>query len=231
MLGYLLIGAPAGVVLPADFFPLQVVAAYASYFLSEGYVATLLYQLVPLFLLMIPQQLARKKRAYGGRLFANSYTPADLDQHPADRLALKLLGSEALFQMLREELRLFLRLLRAAQRSFWAAPHEEEWRQIHNAACFVLLRLAQISAALRNKGKHLLGEEYVRWQASVVWQELFGKAPKTKEEKEWMEPPKDVPESEQQVVMYHLRHERRLGRPIAAPLVARFEAWAAQRGE
>src|SRR5690349_10932603 len=75
LFGYLPLGGPAGLGVPPDFVPLAHLARYADYFIQEGYVATLMCFLIPLFLQMIDRQLARKKRAYGGKQFANYCTP------------------------------------------------------------------------------------------------------------------------------------------------------------
>ncbi len=227
LFGYLPLGGPAWLGAPLNFIPLAHLVRYASYFITEGYVSTLMCFLIPMFLLMIDRQLQRKQRAYGGRLFANYFTAADLKQEPADRLALRLLGSDALFQMLYKELRLLFRLLRAAQVAYrQGITTEVGWQPIHRAAMTVLLRVAQISAALRRKATcHALAEECVRWQARLVWNELFGHAPAPEGEREWLEPLSFKPH-EQKRIAYHLRYEQAAGRTIPAPFVGRFEAWA-----
>jgi hypothetical protein len=232
LFGYLLLGGPAWLGVPLDFVPLEHLVRYATYFITEGYVSTLMCHLIPLFLQMTDLQLSRKKRAYGGKQFANYCTPADLNQAPADRLALRLLGSDTLFQMLYEELRLLFRLLRAAQVAYRREPLVREgWQPIHKAAMVVLLRIAQISAALRRKAStSVLPEECVRWQARIVWNELFGHAPVPEAEREWLEPLADLNPREEQRIAYHLRHEQQAGRPIAAPFVERFPEWEQELG-
>jgi hypothetical protein len=232
LFGYLPLGGPAGLGIPLDFVPLAHLVRYANYFIQEGYVSTLMCFLIPMFLLMIDRQLERKKRAYGGRYFANYFTPADLKQAPADRLALRLLGSDALFQMLYEELRLLFRLLRAAQVAYrLGITTEVGWQPIHRAAMIVLLRVAQISAALRRKAStSLLPEECVRWQARLVWNEFFAGANAPEGERKWLEPLMNLKPHEQKRIAYHLRHEQAAGRPIPAPFVERFEEWAAEFG-
>ncbi len=227
LFGYLPLGGPASLGVPLGFVPLAHLVRYASYFISEGYVSTLMCFLIPLFLLMVDRQLARKKRAYGGRLFANHFTVADLKQEPADRLALRLMGSDALFQMLYKELRLLFRLLRAAQVAYrQGITTEVGWQPIHRAAMIVLLRVAQISAALRHKATcHALAEECVRYQARIVWNELFGGASAPEGEREWLAPLTHLKRHEQKRIAHHLRHEQAAGRPIPAPFVGRFEQW------
>jgi hypothetical protein len=89
----------------------------------------------------------------------------------------------------------------------------------------VLLRVAQISAALRHKAtSHPLGEECVRSQARVVWNEFFQDAPAPEEQREWLEP-LSFKRHEQQRIAHHLRHEQAAGRPIPAPFVERFPVW------
>jgi hypothetical protein len=225
LFGYLPLGGPSWLSVPLNFVPLEHLARYSDYFVSEGYVSTLMCFLIPLFLLMIDRQIERKKRAYGGRLFANYYTPADLEQQPADRLALRQLGSDALFHLLKEELRRLFRLLRAAQVAYRLGPDGAEWQPIHKAAMIVLLRVAQISAALRHKGGHVLAEECVRSQARVVWNELFARAPAPEEQREWLEPLELTPQDRKRITL-HLWREQWAGRPIPAPFVERFPAWA-----
>jgi hypothetical protein len=231
LLGYLPLGGPASLGIPLDFVPLEHLARYSDYFIQEGYVSTLMCFLIPMFLVIVDRQLQRKKRAYGGKDFANYYTPADLHQEPADRLALRRLGSDALFQMLYGELRLLFRLLRAVQVAYRRAPLvPTEWQPIHRAAMVVLLRIAQISAALRHKGSRWLAEECVRYQARVVWNEFFHDAPAPKDEREWLEPIKDISPEGRRRIAHHLRHEQQAGRPIAAPFVERFPLWAKELG-
>src|SRR5690348_987337 len=105
LFGYLPLGGPAWLGVPLNFIPLEHLARYSDYFVKEGYVSTLMCYLIPMFLQMTDRQLSRKKRAYGGKQFANYFTLADLEQQPADREALRRLGSDTLFQMLKEELR------------------------------------------------------------------------------------------------------------------------------
>jgi hypothetical protein len=229
LFGYLPLGGPAWLSVPLDFVPLAHLVRYANYFVQEGYVSTLMCFLIPMFLLMIDRQLARKKRAYGGKLFANYFTVADLKQEPANREALRLQGSDALFHLLKEELRLLFRLLRAAQVAYrLGITTEVGWQPIHRAAMIVLLRIAQISAALRRKAStSVLPEECVRYQARLVWNEFFGGASAPEGEREWLEP-LEIKPHEQRRIAYHLRHEQVAGRPIPAPFVGRFELWAAE---
>jgi hypothetical protein len=230
--GYLPLGGPPALGIPLDFVPLAHLARYAIYFRSEGYVATLMCFLIPMFLVMMDRQLARKKRAYGGKEFANYFTLADLKQEPANRKALRRLGSDSLFRMLYGELRLLFRLLRAAQLAYrQGATGEMGWQALHRAAMVVLLRIAQISAALRHKATtHALPEECVRWQARRVWNEFFHDAPAPAEEREWLEPIKDMDRDAQQRITMHLLRERKKGRPIVAPFVERFRAWVKEPG-
>lgn len=226
LLGYLPLGGPPSLGVPLDFAPLEHLARYASYFLSEGYVSTLMCHLIPLFLLTTDRQLQRKQRAYGGKLFANPFSIADLKQQPANRLALRLMGSDALFQMLYDELRLLFRLLRAAQMAY-RQPSETGvgWQPIHRAAMIVLLRVAQISAALRRKANtHALPEACVRWQAQRVWNELFGGASAPESERKWLKP-LPFKKRERTRIAHHLLHEQAAGRPIPAPFVDLFPKW------
>jgi hypothetical protein len=128
--------------------------------------------------------------------------------------------------MLYEELRLLFRLLQAAQvayRQNWAEP--ESWQPIHRAAMIVLLRVAQISAALRRKAStSALPEACVRWQARRVWNELFGGASAPEGEREWLEP-LTFKRHQRRRIAHHLLHEQAVGRPIPAPFVEQFPLW------
>lgn len=229
LFGYLPLGGPAWLGIPLNFIPLEHLARYADYFITEGYVSTLMCFLIPLFLEMMDRQLTRKKAAYGGWQHPNHFTPADLLQQPADREGLRRLGSDALFQMLKDELRLLFRLLRAAQLAYRRDPlAEKEWLPIHKAAMVVLLRVAQISAALRRKGSHWLAEECVRHQAQVVWNEQFHRARAPKEQRHWLKPRQKMPPRGKKCITMHLWREQAAGRPIPAPFLKRFPKWARQ---
>ncbi len=224
---YLALGGPAWLRGPENFRPLLHLFFYQHYFIQEGYVSTLLCVLIPLFLEMMDRQHACKKAVYGGWQHPNRFTPADLNQEPADREALKRLGTDALFRLLKEELRLLFRLLRAAQEAYRKEfTYENGWQPIHKAAMIVLLRVAQISAALRGKGSRFLAEECVRYQARVVWNEQFSRARPPKAHRHWLEPIKDMPPNGKKSITIHLWKEQAAGRPIPAPFVQRFPKWA-----
>jgi hypothetical protein len=74
----------------------------------------------------------------------------------------------------KEELRLLIRLLLAAQRACWGAPTGTDWQECHQAAAVVLVRVMQICARLRERGSRFLAEECLREQARALWEELFG---------------------------------------------------------
>jgi hypothetical protein len=225
---YLLFGGPAWLRLPSDFHPLANVAFHIYYFLVESYCSTLLCFLVPMYLLMTDQQIKRKQRVYGGRVFGHLYhfTEADLEQRPADRDVLKRLGTDTLFDLIGDELRLLVRLLRAAQQIFRRAPLSEEWKPAHQAAMVVLLRLAQISAELRHRGSRFLAEECLRWQARKVWNELFARIPPPKPARKWLAPMAEIKLWGRHRITVHLLREQAAGRPIPAPFVERFAGWA-----
>jgi hypothetical protein len=231
---YLPLGGSARLRLPANFRPLAQIGAYLHYFLSEGYVSTLLCMLIPAFLLMIDRQLARKKAAYGGWLHPNHFTLADLIQYPADREALRQMTCEALFRQIGEELRLLIRVLREAQmfyRALWQ-DHEQPWLRYHKAGVVVLLRLAQMSAELRARGSRCYAEECLRWQARVVWAEQFQRARAPEAVQKWLKPL-----GEEEITAYgkwrmvtHLCEEQAAGRPVLAPFVGRFPRWREEVG-
>jgi hypothetical protein len=227
---YLLLGGPAWLRLPSDFHPLASVAFHIYYFLVESYCSTLLCFLIPMYLLMTDRQLKRKQRVYGGRVFGHLYrfTEADLEQRPADRDALKRLGTDTLFHLIGDELRLLIRLLRAAQQIFRRAPLSEEWLPAHQAAMVVLLRLVQISAELRQRGSRFLAEECLRHQARVVWNELFARIPPPEPARKWLQPMREIKLWGKYRMTRHLLREQEAGRPIPAPVAERFQVWAAE---
>jgi hypothetical protein len=225
---YLPLGGPAWLSAPAGFSPLANVVLYIIYFIAESYVSTMLCFLLLGFLLMIDRQISRKKRAYGGRLFANPFTEADLEQRPADRDALERMTTDALYQRFGDELRLLIRLLRAAQLAFRLAPDGKDWLPRHRAAVVVLLRIAQISAVLRHRGSRFLAEECLRWQARRVWWELFGGAqPPESPLTRRLQPMTMKPWGPFSITI-HLLREQAAGHPIPAPFVERFPRWAEQ---
>jgi hypothetical protein len=228
LLRYLLLGGPSWLRLPDDFRPLSRVSFYVYFFMTESYVSTLLCFLILMFLLMTDRQIKRKKRAYGGKLFANDVSEADLHQQPADRDALHRLGSDTLFHLLGEELRLLVRLLRAAQLMFRRDPLGEAWQPAHHAAMTVLLRLAQISAEMRQRGSRFFPEECLRWQARKVWDELFAGASAPDPVAKWLKPMKEIRPWGKFRLTRHLLREQEAGRPIPAPFVGRLPEWAGE---
>jgi hypothetical protein len=229
LMRYLLLGGSARLRLPANFLPLAQITAHICYFLSEGYVSTLLCMLIPAFLLMIERQITRKKAAYGGWLHPNRFTPADLIQRPADREALRQMTCEALCHLVKEELRALIRVLREAQMLFRALWREEKqpWLRYHQAGVVILLRIAQISAELRLRGSRCYAEECIRWQARIVWAEQFNRASAPKPVARWLRPLKEEeisPYGRMRLVT-HLRAEQAAGRPLLAPFVARLPLW------
>jgi hypothetical protein len=213
---YLSLGGPAWLRCPDNFKPLLHLFMYTHYFIQEGYVSTLLCVLIPLFLEMMDRQHARKKAVYGGWQHPNRFTPADLVQEPADREALRRLGTDVLFRLLRAE-------QEAYRKEF---VYEAGWMPLHKAAMIVLLRVAQISAALRWKGSRFLAEECVRYQAREVWREQFSRAGAPKAHRHWLQPIKDMPPKGKKSITIHLWKEQAEGRPIPAPFVKRFPQWA-----
>jgi hypothetical protein len=227
---YLLLGGPAWLRVPSDFHPLASVAFHISYFLVESYCSTLLCFLLPMYVLMTDRQLKRKQRVSGGRVFGPLYrfTEADLIQRPADRDALRRLGTDTLFHLIGDEMRLLVRLLRAAQQMFRRAPLSEGWLPAHQAAMVVLLRLVQISAELRHRESRFLAEECLRWQARKVWDELFARIPPPEPARKWLAPMAEIKPWGKYRMTRHLLREQEAGRPIPAPVRERFEVWAAE---
>ncbi len=226
LLRYLLLGGPSWLRVPGDFRPLSRVSFYQAFFVTESYVSTLLCYLIPMFLLMTDRQIRRKKRAYGGRLFANYVTEADLHQQPADRDVLRRLGSDTLFQLYGDELRLLVRLLRAAQLIFRRDPLGEAWQPAHHVAMVVLLRMVQMSAEMRQRGSRFFPEECLRWQARKVWDELFAGASAPDPAATWLKPMKVIKPWGKFRMTRHLLREQAAGRPIPAPFVERLPVWA-----
>jgi hypothetical protein len=228
---YLPLGGHARLGLPAGFAPLANVALSIEYFLSEGYVSTLLCCLIPAFLLMMDKQVKRKKAAQGGRVHPNRFTSADLEQHPAKREELRRLGTDTLFHLLGEELRVLVRVLRAAQMAYRCM--DDAWLTRHRAAAIVLLRVAQVSAELRHRGSRFLAEECLRYQARRLWEELFAGRPAPGPVYKWLKP---LPEEEIKRwgvwrMVEHLAEEQAAGRPIPAPCEERLPVWVERLSE
>jgi hypothetical protein len=223
---YLVLGGPAHLRLPVGFLPLKYVWFAIEYFTSEGYVSTLLCYLLPGFLGMMDRQQARKKASAGGWEHPNRCTKADLEQEPAKRDALERLTTDALFHRFGEELRLLIRLLRAAQLAY--RRQDDLWETCHQAASIVLLRVAQISAELRKRGSRFLAEECLRAQARAVWDELFAGAPPPAGPLPKRLCPMTMKPWGPYAITLHLLEEQQKNHPIPAPFVERFPRWAAQ---
>jgi hypothetical protein len=229
---YLLLGAPAGVLLPADFRPLADLPAAP--LLSEGYVSTLLcWALFGLLVTSIRRRLARKQAA-GGWAAPNRYTARDLCHAPLEIAALRALGSLALCQLLGQELRRLVRLLRVAQWAFWrsakhlpALPGQPDWQDAHRAAVLALYNIVHISARLRERGSRWYAEQCVRWQLFLLWQELFGERLPVGSMCQWLFQLSDVPDWAERRVVRWLLGERARGFAIPAPFAHLIAAWEA----
>jgi hypothetical protein len=116
---------------------------------------------------------------------------------------------------------------RAAQLMFRRDPLGEAWQPAHHAAMTVLLRLAQISAEMRQRGSRFFPEECLRWQARKVGDELFAGASAPDPVAKWLKPMQMKPWGPYRITM-HLLCEQEAGRPIPTPFVERFPHWAEQ---
>jgi hypothetical protein len=221
---YLRLGGPVWLPDLEDFHPLAAVSLFIEYFLSESYVSTVLCCLIPAFLLMIDRQLKRKQRVYGGKYYRNSFSEADLDQQPVKRDALRLMTSDALFRLLKDELRLLVRLLRAAQEAY--RLYDSAWEERHKAASIVLLRLSMICAQLRKRGSRFFAEECLRYQAQAVWNELYARAKAPEPVAKWLRPMEAIKPWGKYHMARHLVQEQAAGHPIPAPFVERLPVWA-----
>ncbi len=226
--GYSILGGPAWLRPPRYFFTLA--SLYFGLFLSESYVSTLLCRVLPGFILAALAQRKRRKPAAGGWEHPNLFTPADLKQEPADIEALRRLPTITLCELLGQELRLLLRLLRAAIRAYQNPKMEMLWDDRHRAVTLVLVRVLQIGARLRERGSHFLAEECARWELMRLWYDQFGEnLPPPGWVHRLMRPQEEIKGWGQRRMLKHLLEEQSLGRPIPPALADFFAAW--QRGE
>jgi hypothetical protein len=225
---YSILGGPAWLRAPRYYFTLA--SFYFGLFLSESYVSTLLCKVLPGLLGAALRQRERGKRAAGGWEHPNLFTPADLKQEPYDIDVLRRLSTCALCELLGQELRLLLRLLRAAMRAYQNPKMQMLWEDRHRAVTLVLVRVLQISARLRERGKHFLAEECVRWELMRLWYDQFGpNLPPPGWLHRQMRPQDDIKPWGQRCMLEHLLDEHAKGRPIPPALADFFAAW--QRGE
>ncbi|HEY7125455.1 MAG TPA: hypothetical protein VH540_15985 [Ktedonobacterales bacterium] len=231
---YLLLGAPEGIGLPAGFLPLA--GLPATPFVSEGYVSTLLCWALLGFLVMSARRRLARKQAAGGWATPNRYTALDLLHVPLEIGALRRLGSLALCQLLGQELRRLVRLLRVSQWAYWRAarnlpilPGQPDWRDTHRAAVLALYNIAHISARLRERGSRWYAEQCVRWQLFLLWQEVFGERFPVGSMCEWLFQLGDVPDWAERRVTRWLLGERARGLAVPAPFAHLIAAW--ERGE
>jgi hypothetical protein len=220
LLNFLLWGAPVGTPKPyrSWVFP----RALSFLFVSEGYVATVLCNVLPGILAKIVVQRLRGKAACGGWKHPNRFTKADLVQTPADLAVLMQMSSAALCELLFVELRALIRLIRETQREYWKQEQrwwlreawQKAWRARHGALLEVLRRIVHICARLRERANGKYAEQCLRWQVRLVWEDLFGpNVPQTSAVWRWMEPVKLTARQERYIV-WRLRWEQAQGHPI-----------------
>jgi hypothetical protein len=231
---YLLLGAPEGIALPADFRALA--GLPASPFVTEGYVSTLLCWALLGLLVISARRRAARKQAAGGWDAPNRFSARDLCHAPLEIAALRATGSLALCQLLGQELRRLVRLMRVAQWAFWrsardlpALPGQPDWRDAHRAAVLALYNIAHISARLRERGSRWYAEQCVRWQLFLLWEELFGPRLPIGSMCQWFFQLADVPDWAERRVVRWLLGERARGFAIPAPFAHLIAAW--ERGE
>ncbi len=220
---YLLLDAPAGTPAPLAFEPL--LKMDLRILGQEGYVATVFSHALPAFLKMTERQRRRRKQAAGGWRAPNHYHPRDLKQPPYDHAALLWQSSHALCLLLGDELRLLLRVLRAAQLTYRrGAKHhwqdrdwQRDWHTKQHAATETLLRIAHISARLRERAGRWFAEQCVRWNLRRLWKEFFGaNVPPGSEVWQWIFPIK-LPPKVRLRILRRLVIERINGHPIPPP--------------
>ena len=209
---YLLFYAPDDApALPNWFQPLAGLCAQC--FLTEGYVATVLFEALLGFLAMITSQQERRQRACGGLTHPNRFTPRDLRQEDADLPALAAMTSQQLCDLLLEELRLLLRVMRAAQRAF--CKQRKGWWQYHVATAVVLKRVLHVCAALRKRANRYYAEQCLREALRLLWVDQFGRAVAPPEEmQQWLCQRADVPAKEEAYIVRCLLREQAEGHPI-----------------
>jgi hypothetical protein len=220
---YLLCYAPDDVpALPNWFQPLA--GLFAQPFLTESQVATVLFEALLGFLAMITVQHARHHRACGGQAHPNRFTPKDLRQRDADLPALAAMTSVELCALLLEELRLLLRVMRAAQRAFW--KQKKGWWGYHVAAALVLKRVLHVCAALRKRANRFYAEQCLREALRLLWVEQFGPRVSPPEEvQQWLCQRADVPAKEETIILRCLLREREQGQEPPAHLAWLVAAW------
>ncbi|HEY7127401.1 MAG TPA: hypothetical protein VH540_25945 [Ktedonobacterales bacterium] len=208
---YLLFYAPDDApALPGWFQPMA--GLFSQPFLTEGYVVTVLCEALLGFLAMITSQRARRKRACGGYAHPNRFTPADLRQSDADLPALAAMTSQQLCDLLLVELRLLLRVMRAAQRAFW--KQKKGWWHFHRAAALVFKRVLHVCAELRKRANRFYAEQCVREALRLLWEDQFGpNLPAPSEVHQWLRQRADVPEQAEPGMLRCLLQEQAQGHP------------------
>jgi hypothetical protein len=217
LLGFLLWDAPAGTPRPWTSWVFPRALSYL--FVSEGYVATVLCNVLPGILAKIVVQRLRGKAACGGWKHPNRFTKADIVQTPADLAVLMQMSSAALCELLFVELRALIRLIRETQREYWKQEPrwwlreawQQAWRARHGALLEVLRRIVHICARLRERANVKFAEQCLRWQLRLVWEDLFGtNVPQTSAVCHWMQPIKLTPKQER-YILWRLRMEQAQG--------------------
>ena len=229
LLSFLLWGAPEGTPKPwrSWVFP----RALSYLFVSEGYVATVLCNVLPGLLAKMVVQRLRGKAACGGWKHPNRFTKADLVQPEVDLQVLMQMSSLALCERLFWELRALIRLIRETQREYWKQERrwwlreawQEGWRARHNALLQVLRRIVHICARLRERANPKFAEQCLRWQLCLVWEDLFGpNVPQNSEVWRWMQPIQ-LEAKHERYILWRLQGEQAQGQAIPPIFAYLFE--------
>ncbi len=201
---------------------------------------TILARTFPAFLLTMQQRCHQHRPCAGGWARPNHFRVADL-RRPARVVewgALEHVPLAEVCAQMGEELRLALRLARAAQLAYWRkdSPAEQQrqaargcrprWEECRHALIGAMETVLRLYWHLSRRGGWWFAVSCLRWQLRVVWAELFGPTASLEAIEEWASPLLISESLECQSVARLLEERRRTG-ALPAPWEAVAQRWEA----
>lgn len=192
------------------------------------------------FVLVMQERSQQHRPCAGGWARPNAFRVADLRRPPrvVEWCVLEHVPLAEVCAQMGEELRLALRLARAAQLAYWRkdAPAEQQRQAARGGvprweACREALLLAMDTALrlywhLSRRGGWWFAVSCLRWQLRVIWAELFGPKVSAEAVQEWMSPVL-ITESQECQSVARLLEERRTTGALPEPWEAVAARWEA----
>jgi hypothetical protein len=191
--------------------------------------------------LTMQERSARHRPCAGGWAHPNHFRVADL-RRSAPVVSFGALEQRSLAEVceqMGEQLRLGLRLARAAQLAYWRkdTPHEQQrqavrggnlrWQECRHALVGAMEAVLRLYWHLSQRGGWWFAASCLRWQVRVIWAELFGpQVPPPAAVQVWTSPLL-ISEAQECQGVERLLAERRATGALPAPWEAVAERWEA----